>query len=264
MPPTAQDVSDKPRITHAYTHTSVVQGAAWANPAATRGGEDTLLPCSPGAEWLLHSILFPPHEDCDSSWNSLKLLSELRHQTRAGWKQWGARKEMRFWQGLSWMVFHARLSEWKPHVGNSPPRASVGSPTVGIRHPEMQQPGSSPLEWWASRSSQPSSQDSWSRGRNTERQLLPGVVQSWGKGGWRLVISLLSTLPARLTLKYCVQVGRQRFENLRDSPEKQKQLTMRHVQSSLGFTYKGDWVARQLYLTSFAEWKCRIPEGCPI
>lgn len=244
MPPTAQDVSDKPRITHAYTHTSVGQGAAWANPAAARGGEDTLLPCSPGAEWLLHSILFPPREDCDSSWSSLKLLCELRHQTWAGWKQRGARKETRFWQDLSWMVFHARLSEWKPHVGNSPPRASVGSPTAGVRHPEKQQPGSSPWGQWASCPRQPPYQDLWSRGRNTNRQLLPNVVQSCGKGGWRLVISLLSTLLASLMLKYRVQVGRQRLKNLRDSPEKQKQLTMRHIQRPLGFTYKGDWVAQ--------------------
>lgn len=55
----------------------------------------------------------------------------------------------------------------------------------------------------------------------------PGATPSWSKGSVELMVILL--LLTLLALKYHVQFGSQHFKKLRETPEKQKQLTSRHV-----------------------------------
>lgn len=74
------------------------------------------------------------------------------------------------------------------------------------------------------------------------------------------VILLLSTLVMNRALPYCVQHGMQQFQNLR-CPQKAENSWKG---SSSGFTYEGDWVAQHRYLNSFTEWKCQIPQDCPV
>lgn len=121
----------------------------------------------------------------------------------------GKKRDTYFWQDLSWMLFHQRLSEWKPYVEDPPPKVSFTSPMAEIMCPEMCQ-GAYPLEGVVpSREKCPTPAPSF---------LVLCTFGARDVQSWCPVISLLSTPLLSLTLKYCVQVGRK----TRETPQKSR------------------------------------------